>query len=80
MYNIMKSVFLKKKNLPQVTVKQSTVFSMNDCFKTHQDLIGKFKWIEKMMILTPSIGKLLLFADFSLVFTLLVPLCLISLG
>ena len=31
------------KNLPQVTVKQSTVFSMNDCFKTHLDLIGKFK-------------------------------------
>ena len=71
----MKSVFLKKKNLPQVTVKQSTVFSMNDCFKTHQDLIGKFKWIEKMMILTPSIGKLLLFADFSRLFLRYLFLC-----
>ena len=51
MYDIIKSVFLKKKTFTQVTVKQSTVFSMNDAvaFKTHLDLIGKLKWIGKMM-------------------------------
>ena len=38
-----------KEKLSQVTVKQSTVFSMNDVFKKHLDVIGKFKWIGKMM-------------------------------
>ena len=33
MCNVIKSIFLKKKKLPQVTVKQSTVFSLNDSFK-----------------------------------------------
>ena len=32
MYNIIKSLFLRKKKLSQVTVKQPTVFSMNDTF------------------------------------------------
>ena len=32
MYNIVKSVFLKKKKLSQATVKESTVFSLNDSF------------------------------------------------
>ena len=41
-----KSIFLR---LSQVTVKQFTVFSMNGSFKTYLDLIGKFKWIGKMM-------------------------------
>ena len=50
MYNIINSVFLKKKKFTQVNVKQSTVFSMNDTvvFKTHLDLIVKLKWIGKM--------------------------------
>ena len=46
---ISKSVFLKKKKLSRVTVKQSTVFFLwMIAFKTHLDLTGKFKWIGKM--------------------------------
>ena len=33
MYNIIKSIFLKKKNLSEVTIKQSTVFFMSDSFE-----------------------------------------------
>ena len=38
-----------EKELSPVTVKQSTVFFLwMIAFKTHLDLIGKFKWIGKM--------------------------------
>ena len=33
MYDIIKSILLKKEKLYQVTVKQFTVFSMNDSFQ-----------------------------------------------
>ena len=50
MYIIMKSIFSKRKKLPQVIVKQSTVvfFFLMIALKTHRDLIGKCKWIGKM--------------------------------
>ena len=49
MYIIMKSIFSKRKKLPQVIVKQSTVvfFFLMIALKTHRDLIGKCKWIGK---------------------------------
>ena len=47
MYNIMKTIFLKKKTFLS-NRKQSSFFLRMIAFKTHLDLIGKLKCIGKM--------------------------------